>query len=381
MKKVIFFIGIITLASILIAREVQEDTPKILKVHNSLEEIQKHEGKLKLELIYEWSSEDEMDENKILYEPKDVAISEEGDIYILAANWIKVFDKSRKHLRTIGGAGQGPGEFLEPDYIEFDRDKNIVVMDSDNHRIQILSQEGVYLGGFAELGNQASSSIAITKKNEILMLNRTRTTKPSSLWLLYDYKGQILDERGERKSTADEGVTSRRYSFSFLLDEEDNLYAVANYRPLLQIYSAAGELNLESTYEVPFEVPELKKVGYVGGGYIESEKVVNGMDADGKGRMYILTLIRQRTIEERKVGLQGGIMSRSGTFEPFKLKGDVDPTSTDLYQILVFDNSGRIVASKKLNIHANNIRIYKDRLFLIDTHINMRILEYRFIVE
>ena len=198
MKKVIFLIGIISLANILIAQELKKDIHETQRVHNSLEEIQICEGKLQLELIYEWSSEDEMDEYKILYEPKDVAISEEGDIYILAANWIKVFDKSRKHLRTIGGAGQGPGEFLEPDYIEFDREKNIVVMDSDNHRIQILSQEGKYLGGFSEIGNQASGSIAVTQKNEILMLNRTLSKEPSSLWLFYDYQGQILDERGER---------------------------------------------------------------------------------------------------------------------------------------------------------------------------------------
>ena len=54
----------------------------IRKAHNSLEEIQKHEGKLKLELIREWSREDEMDEYKIFYEPKDVAVNDEGNIHI-----------------------------------------------------------------------------------------------------------------------------------------------------------------------------------------------------------------------------------------------------------------------------------------------------------
>lgn len=378
MKKGIFLIGFITLATLLLSQELKEDIPKIQKVHNTLEEIQKLEGRLKLELIYEWSSEDEMDENKILYEPKDVAISEEGNIYILAANWIKIFDKSRKHLRTIGGAGQGPGEFLEPDYIEFDRDKNIVVMDSDNHRIQILSQEGVYLGGFADLGNQASSSIAITQKNGILMLNRTRTTKPSSLWLLYDYKGQILDERGERKSTASIHVTSRYYSFSFILDEEDNLYAAAEFRTLLRIYSSTGELNLESTYEVPFEVPKIKMIdAYV----VEAERVANGMDIDSQGRMFVLALTRQETSDESVIGWTTAIMSRDGKSTSGKVKFDVDSTKTDLYQILVFDNTGKIVASKKMNIYANNIRIFGDKLFLIDTHVNMKILEYRFTVE
>ena len=378
MKKVIFLIGIISLTAILNAQDLKKAAPETRKVHNSLEEIQKHEGKLQLELIQEWSSEDEMDENKIFYEPKDVAINKEGEIFILEANWIKVFDKSRKHLRTIGGAGQGPGEFWEPGYIEFDRKKNIVVMDSSNQRIQILSQEGDYLEGFSEIGNQASGSIAITQKNELLMLNRTRTAEPSSLWLLYDYKGQILDERGERKSTASIHVTSRHYSFSFVLDEEDNLYAAANYRPLLQIYSSAGELNLESTYEVLFEVPEIKMIDAK---VVEAEKVTIGMDTDGQGRMFVLALTRLETSDERMIGVTWGLMTRDGKSTSGKFKFDVDPTSTDLYQILVFDNSGKIVASKKLNIYANNIRIHEDRLFLIDTHVNMKIYEYRFSVE
>lgn len=90
-----------------------------------------------------------MDENKIFYEPKDVAINKEGEIYILEANWIKVFDKSGKHLRTIGGAGQGPGELLNPYHFEIDKENNIVVVDTDNRRIQILSPKGDYLGSFS----------------------------------------------------------------------------------------------------------------------------------------------------------------------------------------------------------------------------------------
>ena len=54
---------------------------EIKKVHNSLNEIKYKEGRLQLTLIREWSGEDEVDENKIFSEPKDVAISKEGEIY------------------------------------------------------------------------------------------------------------------------------------------------------------------------------------------------------------------------------------------------------------------------------------------------------------
>ena len=356
---------------------VSRGDAEIKKVHNGLKEIQKLEGKLKLELIQEWSSEDEMDENKTFYEPKDIAVNNEGEILVLEANRIKVFTESGKHIRTIGRKGQAPGEFWDPDYLEIDKKNNIVVMDSSNQRIQILSQEGDYLGGFLLKGNQAGSPIAITQKYELLMLNRTQTTEPSSLWLIFDYKGQILDERGERKSSDSIHVTSRRYSFSFFLDEEDNLYAAAHYRSLLQIYSSTREVTLESTYEVPFDVPEIKMVGRVGRQYVGAERVSQGMDTDGHGRIFILALTRLKTLEEKKVGMSFAMISRSGKITEGDVEFDVDLTSTDLYQILVLDNSGKIIGSKKLNIHANNIRVYKDRLFLIDTHVNMRIYEYK----
>jgi len=353
---------------------------EIKKVHNSLEKIQKLEGKLQLELIQEWSREDEMDANKIFYEPKDIAFNNEGEILVLEANRIKVFNESGKHIRTIGRVGQAPGEFWEPDYLEIDRKGNIVVMDSSNQRIQIVNQDGVYQGGFLLEMNQAGSPIAITRNNELLMLNRARSIEPSPLWLLFDYKGQLLDERGERKSTASIHITSRLYSYSFDLDEEDNLYVAAHYRPLLQMYSSTHELNLESTYEVPFEVPEIKMLGVGRRAIVDAERVSHGMDTDGLGRIFILALTRQQNLEEKNVGLEFVLTNRSGKTTQGKVEFDVD-FNTDLYQILVFDNSGKIIASKKLNVHANNVRVYKDKLFLIDTHINMKIYEYKISVN
>lgn len=128
-------------------------------------------------------------------------------------------------------------------------------------------------------------------------------------------------------------------------------------------------------------MPELKFVGGRGGGTTGSEQVAIGMDTDGRGRMFILALTRLKNSDERMVSVTWAMMTRDGKTTSGKMKFDVDPTSTDLYQILVFDNSGKIIASKKLNIYTNHIRIYKDRLFLIDTHVNMRIYEYRFTVD
>ena len=102
------------------------------------------------------------------------------------------------------------------------------------------------------------------------------------------------------------------------------------------------------------------------------------MDTDGQGRIFVLALTRLMDFEEKKVGVEYMFMSPSGAAKEIKVDINVDPDKTDLYQILVFDHTGKILASRRLNVHANNIRIFKDRLFLIDTQINMNIHEYEF---
>jgi len=74
-------------------------------------------------------------------------------------------------------------------------------------------------------------------------------------------------------------------------------------------------------------------------------------------------------------------MSRSRVITDLEVEYNVDPLNTDLCQILVLENSGKILASKKINVHANNIRVHNDRLFLIDTYINMKIYEFKISIQ
>lgn len=350
---------------------------EIKRIHNSLKEIQDTEETLQLKLIREWSGEDEADENKIFTEPKDVAINDESEIYILDENRIQIFNKLGTYIQTIGRDGKGPGDLLNPICIEIDKKNNLVVVEKDNHRIQILSSKGDYLGSFP-LRDNLPGQVAITRKNEILMLNRIPTTKLSPLWFFYDYQGQILRDGGQREGDASDVLIARRYKYAFSLDEEDNIYAAAEYIPMLLKYSPDGELQLESSFEVPFEVPEIKTIKKPEGTFVDAEVVNKAMNIDTKGRIFLLTFTREKSFEEKKVGLKLYGMRRDGKGGIFtqKMKFDVG-SKTNLFQILVFNNSGRIVASKTLDVHANNIRIYKDRLFLIDSYVNLTIYEYK----
>ena len=351
------------------------------KIHSTLKEIQAKEDHLDLELIQEWSGENEQDKNKILSEPRGLAVNRSGHIYILDANRIRVFDESGKYIKTIGGVGEGPGDLLDPALLVIDKQDNIVLFDGGKQRVQILSSDGKYLGGFP-LGENRPGPIAITRENEILMSNRTLTKEAAALWIYYDYQGKTVRQNGQRYSGSSELVNDKLYEVSFALDEKDNLYAAYVYKPHIQVYSLTGELIRESTYEVPFEIPEIRSFTRPEGIFIEAEIICRGIDVDTKGRVYLLTLTRPRKSEERKIGYVISAISRDGRISKSeKMKFNIDTRETDLNQILVFDQSGKIIASKKLTTYANNIKIYADKLFLIDSYVNMKIYEYRFAFE
>jgi len=78
--------------------------------------------------------------------PADLALDDRGNLFVCdsRANNIKVFDASGKYLRTIGKAGQGPGDFNYPVEIEFAAGR-FYIRELMNGRVSILDREGAFL--------------------------------------------------------------------------------------------------------------------------------------------------------------------------------------------------------------------------------------------
>ena len=84
-----------------------------------------------------------------------IAVSKEGNMVVTDNNGhcVYVFDKEGNCLRKIGGKGENSGQFHYPDGVSFFNDNEILIVDSYNHRIQLLNiKTGTVLKTFGKRG-------------------------------------------------------------------------------------------------------------------------------------------------------------------------------------------------------------------------------------
>jgi hypothetical protein len=87
---------------------------------------------------------------------RDIAVDQDGNIYALDLRdcCIKVFDRTAKHVRTIGRRGQGPGELGGPFSMTLLPSKGeIFVHDVSNRRITVFNTSGAYSRQIPVRGN------------------------------------------------------------------------------------------------------------------------------------------------------------------------------------------------------------------------------------
>src|SRR5216683_437121 len=105
-----------------------------------------------------------------LTEPTDVATDPaNGDIYVAESHTnvedpnlvgrISVLARSGRFLRVIGKTGTGPGEFRTPHMVKFDSQGRLIVADRHNHRIQILTKDGKFVGEYREFSRASGLAI------------------------------------------------------------------------------------------------------------------------------------------------------------------------------------------------------------------------------
>jgi DNA-binding beta-propeller fold protein YncE len=180
----------------------------------SADEMQKYPGEApKGSAVFKFSPEGKVllilgkpgvkgDPPDALTEPTDVLTDpDNGDIYVAESHTdvtkpgligrISVFDNSGRFLRTIGKTGTGPSEFRTPHAIRFDSRGRLIVADRHNHRIQILTKDGTYLGEYREFSRV--SGIAIDANDTIYAADSESTPLTHPGWLKGIRIGSLKD--------------------------------------------------------------------------------------------------------------------------------------------------------------------------------------------
>ena len=90
-------------------------------------------------------------------EPIDVSIGLNDQIVLL--DWYRerfrvvVLNKKGELIKSFGSRGSEPGQFAQPFGIDVDREGNIIVGDTYNHRIQVFDNDGSFVRSFGSFGS------------------------------------------------------------------------------------------------------------------------------------------------------------------------------------------------------------------------------------
>ena len=367
-------------------------------VHNTRQDIETCKGKLKLKLVRVWGGDEEEDEHKFFKTPIYVVMDKQGLVYICDSHnhHIKVFEDSGKYVRTIGRRGRGPGDLYCPIFMTLSPDGDLLVLELSGYRIQRFNPEGKSKKIIKT--HDYIYWVGVTSKDQLLVYDPQKTLHSRKLLSLRDDRGNTVKEIGAYHDKAKTFLGSDKLSFA--IDDEDNIYAMNRKAPVIRKYTPDGKMVMAITFDPPFELPvkislnergdEIKRVEdedytdeyretrsgksiTIQGEGKRRKGVCSYIGMDPEKRIYLVTLKRIRTIEEIK---KGPIVMWSKKFVKVVDREKASEQKLDYLRILVFNPEGKVIAEAPLSTRCTNMYVSGNRMFIMDTAINQRILEY-----
>ncbi len=381
MKPVSRLIGLLILALLVMGsgrfdldrRTADQDAVRI--VHNRSPRWG-DDPKVALQFVQKIGQLDTEDDNYLLYRPADVIRAEDGTIYVLdnGNNRIQAFDAEGRYLRTLGRQGQGPREVESPFSMDLSEQGALHVCDLGNQRIQVFSTDGdpirsirmgVGDGKRFTAFRMTSSGEYVARTAPIMYPNED----PSEVALLNVFDGEcfpareigvgLMEDRGDWLNTVFLSV------HTYDLDRHDNIVISYSFLNRIEKFSADGILLFRADRPLTVDVnltpadPE------------ELVLISNAVAVDAMDRIWVSTLTRVPTQEEME--------SEEDAEEPLSI-------------LEVFDGDGSLLARMPKPAMAYRppltpiatpagslMRIYGDRLFLVDMLEEMCVYEYRIV--
>jgi hypothetical protein len=164
--------------------------------------------------------------------PTHVLVAPAGEVFVsdgYGNSRIHKFSSEGELIKSWGEAGTGPGQFNVPHCTVIDGRGTLYVLDRNNHRIQLFSEDGEFIDMWTDF--RYPEAAYLDREEEILYIveglpgpeNRPRIT-------IRDLKGKILSEWGGRESQG-KGVMDAPHGL--WVDSESSIY-VAEGEPGLR---------------------------------------------------------------------------------------------------------------------------------------------------
>ncbi|HDT11709.1 MAG TPA: 6-bladed beta-propeller [bacterium] len=365
-------------------------------VHNAKQGKWGKTPAVSLEFIRTIGDIESQNEPFLFHMPSDIILDSSDNIYIVDSgnHRIQKFKPDLTFIKTIGQRGEGPGEFNYPQSIDMDREGNIYVTDIGSRRIQILDTDG-HETATIKMPDVSVGVVCAFIPEKLLMTegegfgmplqNLEGKQEVSKMFKTIDKNGKILNEFGDKINLDDLILNRSANRFFYTTDSSHNVYAAFNTQNRLEKYSPEGQLLWRADRELDYstELPKKKTKFERDGGRIairepQLNRCTSGIAVDDQGRIWVVTFKRQLREEERiqtRVGMtmtQGGQRSIS-----LDMEGNTDTRETDAYQLEVYDQEGILLGKIPVDHFVDNIRIFGDRLFLLDKGRGMQFYEYR----
>ena len=290
------------------------------------------EPKVALEFVQQIGQEESKYENYMFYGPSDIAMDADGNIYVVDAGNYRVqkFDPNGTYLATFGKKGQGPGEFeYNPMRINIDTSGNMYIL-AGNY-IQIFDPGGKEIRRtkfdftFNEFRLSSSSQLIISYEIRAIRTFDGKikfTSEPkTSLVGQYNIDGSLVREFGKFHDFNNIYVTGPANTNFIEVDSHDDIYMSFYYQNRIEKYSPEGKLLWSSerplNFELKYNLEESKSEmpdGEIRISFLPRFTIVSSnIGVDYKGRIWVLTYMKN-VREDRKSEEKFEIFDNDGVF-------------------------------------------------------------------
>ncbi|MCP4727804.1 MAG: 6-bladed beta-propeller [bacterium] len=325
------------------------------------------EPQIKLEFIRKYGGIEPGDDEYILHRPRDVAVDSDGYLYIADQSEydIKKFDTNGKFVSKFGRQGRGPNEFHYPHDIQIDVHGNFYIQNTGGLGLKMFNKQWQYITSFKEhfVGHPVEYKLI---DEERMLLSYPNKIDPEYFLFITGREGIILNKFGEVRQYEHIFMKNNGYSAYINIDKYKNIYTSFSYQNRIEKYTPDGQLLMKISRDLPYKESlnyYTRNIIDENGKFVQSRwdanRFSNGIEIDHQNRIWVPTLFRQKLNKE------------------FLDKVN----DADNRMLEVYSEEGILlerIKHEKVR-YMSEIRIFDDKLFIINGDYECAVYEYRII--